>query len=99
MLAGIDINQRIEFVSKFDKTEPKTKFVFRPLSGSDMFSIGSQGDSFIIAALNKSIVSIENIPKGLEKEDYINSLQTEHLNELFEKFNDINNISDDDKKN
>lgn len=99
MLYGIDINQRIEFVSKYDKDEPQTVFIFKPLSGSDVFSLQGEQDHFIIRVLNKSIVEIKNIPNNLKKEEYINTLPSKVLNELFDKFNEINQISDDDKKN
>jgi len=99
MLEGIDINQRFEFISKEDKTEPKTKFIFRALSGSDMFSLQGKQDNFIVNVLELSIVEIQNMPEGFDKSQYIRSLKTESLNELFEKFNEINNVSDDDQKN
>ena len=99
MLEGIDVNQRIEFISKYDKTEPKTKFYFKPLSGSDMFNVSRSKDNFVMTVLNMSIVNIENIPGNKNKEEYLNSLKTESLNELFEKFNEINNMSDDERKN
>ena len=99
MLQGIDVNERFEFISKLDKTEPKTKFIFKPLSGSDMFGLQGKDESFIIVVLDKSIVEIQNMPEGLSKEDYIRSLKSNALNELFEKFNEINNLTDDDIKN
>ena len=99
MLQGIDVNQRIEFISSSDKTEPKTKFYFKPLSGSDMFNIRDNKDGFILTTLDMSITEIKNLPKGMEKIDYLKTLRTKELNELFEKFNEINNVSDDEEKN
>jgi hypothetical protein len=99
MLQGIDVNQKIAFVSKYDKTEPKTTFYFKPISGSERFNLYSNPDNLIMNVLNKAIVEIYNMPNGLKKEDYLNTLNIEPLNELFEKFNEINTVSDDDKKN
>jgi len=99
MLQGIDVKQRYEFTSKQDNTEPKTVFTFRALSGSDMFSLQNSDDSFIVRVLDQSIVEIKNMPEGFTKEEYVRSLRVDALNELFEKFNEINNVTDDDKKN
>lgn len=99
MLQGIDVNQRIEFVSKYDTTEPKTVFQFKPLSGSEMFGLQGKQDSFIMTVLNLSIVKIDNLPKGKDKKEFLNCLPSNVLNELFTKFNELNNISEEEEKN
>lgn len=98
MLKGIDINERFEFVSKYDKTEPKTVFVFRYLTGSDMFSLRNSDEGFIINILEKSIVEIQNMPEGKSVSEFLRILPSNVLNELFEKFNEINDIDEEDKK-
>ncbi len=100
MLQGIDVSQRIEFVSRYDSSEPKTTFHFKPLSGSEMFSLqGGDKDSFVMKALNQSVVQIDNMPKGQNKKKFLESLPVNILNELFIRFNEINNISEDEEKN
>lgn len=106
MLEGIDINQRIEFTLTSDKTEPKTVFVLKPLSGADMFSFSSDikdgkltltGDK-IIELLEKSVVQVKNYKTDNIKES-LNMLKINDLAELLAKVNSINNISEDEAKN
>lgn len=100
MIEGIDIEQRIDFVLDND-TEPKTVFVFRPISGSDKLNIQSkargmsEGDC-IIELLNTCIVEIKGIDN---KYKFLRSLDINVLSELVEKHNSISEIKDDDKKN
>lgn len=98
MLEGIDVRQEIEFVSKKDKTEPKTVFILRPLSGMDRLNIIQGGGSSAQKALQTSIIEIKN-NDNVSVEDYINMLDLEVLDEIMEKINDISSIKDDDKKN
>jgi hypothetical protein len=98
MLEGIDVGQRINFTSKKDKTEPKTVFVLRPLSGIDRLNILQSVDSSVQTALETSIVEIKN-NNNISKEDYIKTLDLSVLDELMEKINNISNIKDDDEKN
>lgn len=98
MIQGIDVNQRIEFVSENDKVEPKTIFVFRPLSGFEMLEIedGEKGNLKIRKFLNETICEI----KGIEnKESFINSLPIAILGELIKKANEINSFSEIETKN
>jgi hypothetical protein len=98
MIQGISKKERIEFVSSFDDTEPKTVFVMRPLSGIEMlsvYSVAGGGTNQIIEGIKKSVIEI----KGVEdKESFIDDLPFNVLNELMEKFNDINTLTDNDKK-
>lgn len=98
MLKGIDINQRIEFVSKNDKTEPKTVFVLRPLSGIERLNTISNSKYSIEKTLCLAIVEIKN-NKSMPVADYVKTLSLEVINELFGKINELNEMKDDDKKN
>lgn len=99
MLEGIDVSQRIEFVSTKDKTEPKTVFVLRPLSGIDRINIRQNSSkSAIEAILETSIVEIRH-GKDLSVKDYIKTLDIDVINEIVGKINDISDIKDDDRKN
>jgi len=97
MLKGIDIDQRIKFTSKFDTSEPKTEFTLKPLSGVDM--INSKEENPVLGLLGSSILEIKNFDGKKDKEEIIKSLPTNVFNELMEEINNINNITDDDKKN
>lgn len=100
MLTGINIDQRIEFTCQEDQ-DPKTVFIFRPLSGSDIMNLRSLpqktkiGD-YAIELLDMSIVEVVGVT---DKRKFLKSLESHILDELVSKFNDINNVKDDDKKN
>ncbi len=107
MLEGIDINQRIEFSLKADVTEPKTVFILKPLSGSDMFNFSSHvsdgkmslsGDR-IIDLLEKSVVEIKHYKDNLTVAEALKTLKIDSLAELLEKVNSLNNISEEEAKN
>jgi len=107
MIGIIDIEQRIEFVSKDDNTEPKTVFVLRPLSGADMIDLSQfaedgvlnlKGD-YLINMIDKSTVEIKNINSALPKRKIIESLPVGVITELVAKVGEINNLTEQDRKN
>ncbi len=98
MIEGIDVNQRIEFISSNDKSDPKTVFVFRPLSGFEMLNLedGEQGTSKIKKFLNLTICEI----KGFEnKAAFLDSLKIDILGELIKKANEVNTFTENEIKN
>lgn len=95
MLKGIDVNQRIEFVSKFD-SEPKTIFVFQPISGIGMIELGGKS---IVDILDKAIVEVKNFQPEQPKIDILKSLSISVVTELIEEATKINNITSQDAKN
>lgn len=107
MLKGIDVNQRIEFVSKEDKSDPKTVFVLRPFSGIEMVSMSQFFDSGkmtlsgdgIVAFLEKSIVEVKNFKDGMSVKEIISQLSGAVLGELVNEIAAINNITGQDQKN
>ena len=107
MLKGIDVNQRVEFSSKNDTSEPKTIFVFSPLSGiqmidmSGMFKDGMAkltGDA-IVQFLSKCIVEIKNFEGETEKIKILNSLNPSVIGELIEEAGKLNNLTAQEAKN
>jgi hypothetical protein len=92
MLKGIDVNQRIEFVSKYDDTEPKTVFVLKPLSSLEMMTLGT--NESIEFYLEKSIVEVKNFDNKSVKEA-ISSVNVKVLGELIEQINRLNKLSDE----
>lgn len=94
MLQGLNTNERIEFVSKYDLTEPKTVFVLKPLSGYESTSINNLFESLMLV-----IVDIRNIPEQTSKEDYIKSLDQQSFTELVMKINSLNKVTENEKKN
>ena len=98
MLKAIDVNQRIEFSSKDDKSDPKTIFVFRPLSGIEMlqFSQGSKED--IRNMLVKSLVEVKGYDHT-DIEQVVDSLPLNVVGELIQKVNAINNFTGEEEKN
>lgn len=107
MLKGIDVNQRIEFVSKDDVSEPKTVFILRPFSGIEMVSMSQFFDSGkmalsgdgVVAFLEKAIVEIKNFKDGLSVKEAIQQLSGNVLGELVNEIASINNLTGQDQKN
>jgi len=101
MIKGIDTNERIEFISKHDHDEPKTVFIFRPLSGLEMSGLLKAlegGDS--MTYLNETVFDIKDgIPEGGNKKDYLASLPLNILSELLTEANEINRLTGQDAKN
>ncbi len=109
MLKGIDINQRVEFISTKDTDEPKTVFVLRPLTGSEMLDVSkyitdgklSISGDFATYVLGNAIVEIKN-PDLKEKEEiqtFIKKMTTFIITELISEVTRLNNLSDDEAKN
>lgn len=102
MITGIDIKQRIEFVSKNDLTEPKTVFVLRPLSSLEMMEFSEKSNQSqaigILFYLEKSIVEVKNFATQDIKE-VIQSINVGLLGELIIAINKLNNVSGEEAKN
>ena len=107
MLEGINIDQRIPFVSEKDKEDPKTTFILKPLSGIEMLDF-SVGDNNGIIQLNskqikrylqKSIVEVQNYRDDYTIDQVIDSLPIEVLSEIFNKIIEINNLKKEEEKN
>lgn len=107
MIPVIDIKQRIEFISKEDKTEPKTIFVLRPLSGVEKFgvlqlAVGKnltlEGE-YITKLLEKAVVEVKNHSIEGTKEDIINSLPDSVIIELVNKIGEMNSLTENESKN
>lgn len=101
MLKGIDVNQRIEYVSKKDTDEEKTVFVFKPLSGMDMLDMQSvmteMNSNSVTKFLKSSIAEIKNYTTD-NVEDALKTLPADILAELVEEAVKVNNLTDEDKK-
>lgn len=106
MIKGIDVNQRIEFVSKNDNSEPKTIFVFRPLTAESMLSFASEQNngelkltgSKIFDFLEMSIVEIKNYQEGSVNE-LLRTLPPMIIAELVQEAGNINKMNGQDEKN
>lgn len=98
MLEGIDINQRIEFISSCDITEPKTIFVFRPLGGVEMMRYQELNKpEVLLEFLNTTIVDIKNC-NNPDKIAYIKSIDKNAISEIVIKALSINELTGEDKK-
>lgn len=106
MLKGIDINERIDYVSKHDDSEPKTVFVFRYLTSSEMLGLskyfsdsGSKisGDD-VINILDQAIVEIRNFQTN-DKRQALSSLPLNVLEELVANMLSINKLGEIERKN
>ena len=102
MLKGIDIRQRIEFVSKKDESEPKTVFVLQPMSTLDKMQFSTMISEDYSKALRfylkKSIISITNFISN-DIDEAIEMLDMDVMDELTKELNKINNVSDEERKN
>jgi hypothetical protein len=107
MITIIDVKQRIDFVSKFDTTEPKTVFVLRPLSGSELLEMSGSVENgeinitgrFMYSFLEKSIVEIKNGPEQMIVSEVIKGLSAGVISELVTLITKINHMTKDDEKN
>lgn len=108
MIEGIDLNLRVEFVSKDDKADPKTVFVLRPLSGSEKINLSgfySRGKlsltgSYLLDVLRKCVVETKNPDlKNEELGEYLERLPSDIIVELGEKITDLVDVTDDERKN
>lgn len=105
MLVGIDKNQRIEVTSKYDGTDPKTVFVFRPMTGAELVDLGQNGaevklsGSSLIDFICKSLVEVMNFEGQTENRAIIESLPADVLAELVEKVVEINHLTKQEAKN
>lgn len=99
MIPLIDVNQRVEYVSEHDKTEPKTVFVIRPMSGADRTNIGLSDDKspIYMRILKEALVEIKGIE--MDKDSVLKQLPMDVLNELMSKINEVSGITENDKKN
>lgn len=102
MLKGIDIKQRIEFVSEKDTDEPKTVFVLRPLTSLEKLNFATASQENQSAGLEmylrKSIVEVRNFHVS-EIGEVIDSLPPETLGEIMIELNKINELSKNETKN
>ena len=97
MLEGIDVNQRIEFISSMDKTDPHTIFVLRPLTGLEKLKYPDlENEETLIDYLCISIVEIKNI--DIPVKDFIKTIDLISLSELMNKIGGLNKVSEEDKK-
>lgn len=107
MIKGIDVNQRIEFVSKSDHEQEKTVFVFRPMTSIEMMDLASDAidgsvqikGAKIFDYLERCIVEIRNYQEGLTVRQAIETLPMTVLTELIKEMENINKISEQERKN
>ena len=108
MLEGINLDQRIEYSCKGDH-EPKTVFVFKPLSGFEMLGLSShfQGDQltlnsgYIQEILGMSIIEIKHpdISSEGDVKRFISVQAIGVLTELTMKAMSVNHLMDEESKN
>lgn len=105
MLVGINKEQRIEITSKHDTSEPKTVFVFRPMTGAEMVDIGGFGPEvklsgdMIVDFITRSLIEVKNFDGQTDIKEIVECLPANILTELVESIVDINNLTKDDEKN
>lgn len=107
MIIAIDVNKRVEYSLKGD-SEPKTVFVFRPLTGAEMLDLARFLDDgklritgdYVLELLKKSIVETKNPDKrDIELKTFIAGLQPDALMELVNEAGKLNSLTEDDEKN
>ena len=96
MIKGIDVNQRIEFISKTDTEEPKTVFILQPLAGLSMVELHGKK---MVDILDASIVEVRNFVPEIPKLEIIKSLSVGIITELMEEVSSINQVTGQDRKN
>lgn len=108
MIKGIDVSQRIEYVSKNDKEELKTIFIFKPLSAEEMLDFATDSENGqlklsgqkIFDFLGKSIVEIKNYETVTGSIlDILKSMPPFIIAELVQESANINKMTGQDQKN
>lgn len=102
MIEALDLKQRFNFSSQYDKNEPKTVYTIRPLSGTEMLKFSRGRDEDIVNMLLTSIIEISNFPDRTPEmtiKDIVDLTRVEVLGELLLKVNQINGISRQEEKN
>lgn len=103
MITGIDVNQRVEFSISSDTEEPKTIFIARPLTASEMMSFSSDNRDAVektFGLLEKSIVEVRNYAQSDKPiKDILRTLPIIAINELSLKIAEINHLNDLERKN
>jgi hypothetical protein len=99
MLEGIS-QRKVEITLDCDK-DPKTVFIFRPITGMEALDLpdltkGLTQGKAAITILDLSIVEI----KGVEdKKKFLSDLSVQAINELLEHYTRMNTVTKDDEKN
>jgi hypothetical protein len=106
MIKMIDINERHEFVSKLDKSEPKTVFVLKNLNsieyGNAMLKFGeSQPVEAMASVIRACLIEIRQGGEVIKDitDDLIKSIPLQVLNEIQIEIMVKNTLSEDDAKN
>lgn len=103
MIQGIDVTQRIEFVDPNDTGDPKTVFVLRPLTASEILTLRySTTDNAmrIFNTIKASIVEAKNYFKSFEDKDkLVDSLPMNLITSLSLKIAEINHLQAEEIKN
>lgn len=106
MIKGIDVNQRLEYVSKYDDAEPKTVFIFRPLTAEEKNNLSDDSGTVklvgtkIFDFLEKTIVEIRNFPIAGTIREQLNSISDENIVvELIQESGKLSNMTRQDQKN
>ncbi|NCD17873.1 MAG: hypothetical protein EOL91_11320 [Actinobacteria bacterium] len=97
MLNFIDTRQRVEFISEYDKTEPKTVFILKPISGIDRINSFEGNQYSAKKTISNALVEIKNCG-DLSKDEVIESISLDVINELFSKINEMSEVDADGKK-
>lgn len=66
---GLDVNQRIEFVSKEDTTEPYTIFILKPLRSFEQMELSS-----LLISKKVDLKSQEEVGKNIFSHEYLTRL-------------------------
>lgn len=101
MLKSIDIKQRIEWSDPEDVTEPKTIFVLRPLTSSEMLSLADGGDASkkTVGLIVASIVEVRNFGGETDIKTIVDSLPLTTMTSLSQKVAEINHLGAETRKN
>ena len=106
MIRGIDVNQRIEFVSQYDTDDPKTVFVFRPLTGEEKNNLFAGDDKVKLVGtqlfdlLAVCIVEVRNFGTDGTVREKLSSIKDQRvIAELVAQAAQINGMTEQDAKN
>ena len=114
MIEGLDLNQRLTFVSDDDKGDPKTEFIFRPLKGSEKINISALYNGgavrmtgyFLLGMIKAAVVEIKNPDLNRETPEstdalmaYLDRLPAGIIVEFGGRIQDLLELSGEEAKN
>jgi hypothetical protein len=104
MITGIDVNKTFDFVSSYDKSEPKTVWKIGLLRYKDFLSVGEKvkdkPTESLIIAVKLGLKGVENYGYAFSNTDeFIDTIPLNVLGEIGTEIINLSTLSEEETKN